>query len=184
MQLLPRSIPKCADYTYYDQVWVYSAFEAFKYGIYKEDFAVISNLQRLDIITALEKPEPIQLSLRNQIMTSEDEDSTNSDDSDSDNPPAPRGDKVTKQILPHRVSSKSRTADLVESINHLGARFINFDAVVSQIAENVKNQTIATSAYISSIQESQNDLIQWITILETNQTTILENQLCHHKSSL
>ena len=70
-------------------------------------------------------------------MTSEDEDSTNSNDSDSSNPPAPRGDKVTKQILPRRVSSKPRTTDLVESINHLGAHFINFYAAVSKIAENV-----------------------------------------------
>ena len=73
------------------------------HGISKEDFAVISNLQRLDRINALEKSEPIRLSLQNQILTSEDENSTNSDRSDSDNPPALKGDKVTRKFLPHHV---------------------------------------------------------------------------------
>ena len=98
---------KMPDYTFYDQVWVCSALEAFKCVISKEDYAVISNLQRLERITALEKPKPIRLYLRNQIMTSEDEGFTNSDDSDFENPPAPTGDKVTKQFLPHCVFSKS-----------------------------------------------------------------------------
>ena len=64
----------------------------------------------------MEKPEPIRLSLRNQILASEDENSTDydgsdSDESDSDNPPAPKGDKVTKSFLPHGVSSKAQMAE-------------------------------------------------------------------------
>ena len=47
---------KMPTFSYYDQIWVYSELEAFKFGISKEDFVVISNLQRLDNISALEKP--------------------------------------------------------------------------------------------------------------------------------
>ena len=52
--LLPPPIKESGDdaapskmptYTYYDQIWVYSALEASKCVIYKEDFVVISNLQ-------------------------------------------------------------------------------------------------------------------------------------------
>ena len=91
---------KVHNFTYYDQIWVYSELEAFKHGISKENFAFISNLQRLDRINALEKPEPIQLSFRNQILTYDDENSIDSDDSnsavlDSNNHHAPKGDKVT-----------------------------------------------------------------------------------------
>ena len=53
---------KMPTFSYYDQIWVYSELETFKSGIFKEDFVVISNLQRLDKIFALEKPEPVQLS--------------------------------------------------------------------------------------------------------------------------
>ena len=35
---------KLLEFTYYDQIWVYSELESFKHGISKEDFAVISNL--------------------------------------------------------------------------------------------------------------------------------------------
>ena len=84
------------DFSYYDQIWVYSELEAFKSRISKEDFVVISNLQRLHRIYALEKPDPVQLSLQNQIVTSENEDSTNSNDSNTDSHVTPRGDKVTR----------------------------------------------------------------------------------------
>ena len=73
---------KMPTFSYYDQIWVYSELEAFKSGISKEDFMVNSNLQRLDRISALEKL--VQLSLQNQVVILEDEDSTNSDDSDTD----------------------------------------------------------------------------------------------------
>ena len=50
---------KAPTFSYYDQIRVYSELEAFKSGISKEDFVVISNLQRLDRIFALKKLEPI-----------------------------------------------------------------------------------------------------------------------------
>ena len=121
---------KMPTFSYYDQIWVYSELEAFKSGFFKGDFVVISNLQRLDIIFALEKPEPIQLSLQNQIMTSENEDSTNSDDSDTNSHVTPRGDKVTRSFLPHGVSSKAQLTYMISSINHPGAHIIGLDAVV------------------------------------------------------
>ena len=137
---------------------------------------VISNLQRLDIISALEKPEPVQLSLQNQIVTSENEDSTNSDDSDTDSLVTPRGDKVTRSLLPHGVSSKAQLTDMISSINHLGAHIIGLDAVVNHVADNVKNQSTTVGASISSLQESQTALSQRLTTLEVNQESILENQ--------
>ena len=158
-------------YTYYDQIWVYSALEAFKNGISKEDFVVISNLQRLDKINDLEKLEPIRLSLRNQVLTSEDENSK-----DSDNPPAPKGDIVIRQFLLHHVSSKARTTQLVKYINHLGAHIIDLDVDVDHVAVTVKDQTTATSASIFSLLESQNALSQRLTALEANQASIMKNQ--------
>ena len=111
----PSFKSKVPEYTYYDQVWVYSKLEAFKSGISKEDFAVILTLQRLDMNIALENPEPIRLSFQNQVITSENDDSADSvkldsDKSDSDSPSAPKGEKVTRQFLPNRVSSKARIA--------------------------------------------------------------------------
>ena len=113
------------EFTYYGQTWVYSALETFQNGIFKEDFIIISILQRLDIITALKKLESIRLSLRNQILTSEDENSTyygnsDSDTTDSNNPPTPKGNKVTKSFLPRGVSSKAQLTDIIKSIHHLG----------------------------------------------------------------
>ena len=58
---------KMPTFSYYDQIWVYSELETFKSGISKEDFVVIYNLQRIDRISALEKSEPVQLSLQNQV---------------------------------------------------------------------------------------------------------------------
>ena len=174
---------KILAYTYYDQIWVYSALEAFKCGIYKEDFVVISNLQRLDRITGLEKPEPIRLSLQNQIMTSEDKDSTNSADLDSENtdsdptdfdrPPAPKGDKVTRSFLHHGVSSKAQLANIIKSINSLGEHIIDLDVDVNHVAGNVKDHSTSISAFISSIQDSQTALFQRLTTLEASQASIL-----------
>ena len=163
---------KVHEFTYYDQIWVYSALEAFKHGIYKEDFVLISNIQRLHKINALEKPKPIRLSLSNQIPTSEDEDSTTSD---YDNPLAPKGDKVTRSFLPHGVSSNVELGDLITSINHLGAHIIDLNAVVSHVIDNFKDHITFTSASISSLLESQTTLSQRLTALEANQDSILEN---------
>ena len=168
---------KMSTYTYYDQIWVYSALEAFKCGISKEDFMVISNLQRLDIINALEQPEPIRLSLQNHILTSEDKNSIDSENSDStasdpDSPPAPQGDKVTRSFLPHGVSSKAEMGDLIISINHLGAHIIDLNATVSHLAYNVKDHPKSTYASISSLQESQTALSQRLNALEANQTRL------------
>ena len=161
--------------SYYDQIWVYSELEAFKSGISKEDFAVISNLQRLDRISTLEKPEPIHLSFQNQIVTSENKDSINSDDSNTNGHVTPRGDKVTRSFLPHGVSSKAQLTYMISSINHLGAHIIGLDAVVKHVLYNVKDQLTTVSAYISSLQESHIALSQRLTTLEVNQATILEN---------
>ena len=49
-------------------------------------------------------------------------------------------------------------------------------AAVSHVEENFKDQTTATSASISSIQDSQTALSQRLTALEANQASILENQ--------
>ena len=104
----------------------------------KEDFAVFFTLQRLDIITTLENLEPIRLSLQNQVITLEDDNSTDSekldsDGSDSDSPLTPKGDKEIRQFLPHGVSSKARTTRLIKSINHLGAHIYNLDPAVETI---------------------------------------------------
>ena len=108
---------------------------------------VISNLQQLDRINAMEKSEPIWLSLQNQILTSENENSTDSEDSDSDptdseSPPALKGDKVTKSFLSHGISSKAQLADLVKSVNNLGAHIIDLDTTVDHVADNVKDQSV------------------------------------------
>ena len=171
---------KVPEYTYYDQIWVYITLEAFKHGISNEDFDVISNLQILERINELEKPEPIRLSLHNHIMTSEDENSTDSNDSEFDrsyydSSHAPKGDKVTRHFLPHGVSSKARMEELIKSINHIGAHIIDLDATVNHVVYNVKDQIIATSASISSLLDSQNALSQRLTALEANQASILEN---------
>ena len=142
---------------------------------------MIFTLQRLDIITTLENPEPIRLSLRNQVMNSEDDNSAFSDElesdgSDFDNLPAPNGDKVTRKFLHDGVSSKALLAELIKSINHFGAHIIDLDAAVDHVANNVNDQTISTSASISSLLESQNALSQRLTALEPNQASILENQ--------
>ena len=137
---------------------------------------VICNLQILDIITALEKPEPIRLSLQNHILTSADESFTDSEDSDSDNPSPPKGDKVTRSFFPHGVSSKAQITYMTSSINHLGAHIIDLDAVVKHIADNFKDHSTAICASISSLQESQTALSQRLTALEVNQASILKNQ--------
>ena len=134
---------------------------------------VISNIQRLDIITTLEKQQTIQLSLQNRIMTLEDKDFANSENPDSDptdsiSPPAPKGDKLTRSFIPHNVSSKAQLADIIKSINSLGAHIIDLDATVDHVADNVKNQSTAISASISSIQNSQTALSQRLTTLEAN----------------
>ena len=158
---------KVHELTYYDQIWFYSALEAFQYGISKEDFDVISNLQRLDIINALEKLEPIRLFLKirfwhlrmktlqtliNLTLTSL----------------LLLGDKMTKSFLPHGVSSKAQMAEVIKSINHLGENIMKLDTAVKHVANNVKDQTTAASACISSLLESQNALSQRLTALEAN----------------
>ena len=87
----------------------------------------------------MEKPVPVQLSLQNQVTTSENEDSSNSDDSNTDSHVTPRGDKLTKSFLPHGVSSKAKLTDMISSINHLGAHIIGLDAAVKNVADTIKD---------------------------------------------
>ena len=167
---------KMPEFTYYDQIWVYSALEAHKSDISKDNFAVISNLQRLDRLDALEKLVPIRLSLDNQILTSEEDNTTDSNDSESDSPHTPKGDKLKKYFLPRDVSSKADMADVVNSINRLGEIVVDFDAVVDQVADNVKNHTKAMIESITSLQESHTELNQRLDTLEATQASIMENQ--------
>ena len=125
----------------------------------------------------MEKPELVQLSPQNQVVTSENEDSTNFDDSDTNSPITPRGDKVTRSFLPQGVSSKAQLTYMISSINHLGAHIIDLDAAVKHVVDNVKEQSTTVCASISSLQESQTTIYQRLTTLEVNQARIRENKI-------
>ena len=83
---------------------------------------------------------------------------------------------MTKSFIPHGVSSKAQIRDMISSINHLGAHIIGLDVAMKHVAENVKDQSTAICASISSLQETQTALSQRLTTLEVNQASILENQ--------
>ena len=91
----PYTISKVPQYTYYDHIWLYSEMEALENGYTKEAFVTISALQRLNMISALEKPKPITLTLSNQILASYDE-HVDQDSLDSDTSPIKQGDKLTR----------------------------------------------------------------------------------------
>ena len=55
---------------------------------------------------------------------------------------------------------------------------------VDHVANNVKDQTTATSASISSLLESQNALSQRLTALEANQASIFGESVYHYESSM
>ena len=77
----------------------------------------ISAIQRLDMFSAVENPEPINLTPNNQ-------DSSDSDGSDSDMPysnnsPDKQGDKIMRKFILNAPKATSASADLLKSINSL-----------------------------------------------------------------
>ena len=107
--------------------------------------------------------------------TSTDSGKLDSSGSNSDDTTTSKGDKVTKSFHPDGGSSKANMRDVVNSTNHLGAKLINLDAAVNQIAENVKAQASVMTASITSLQGSYTKLHQRLDTLVATQTSLLEN---------
>ena len=82
---------------------------------------------------------------------------------------------MTKSFHLDGVSSKANITYVVNSTNCLGAKIINLDAAVNQIADNVKAHASVMTTSITSLQESHTELNQRLDTLEATQAIILEN---------